>query len=851
MLKSTEREDEPMKMLRISILILLIVSSYSLSDTFAQDWTQMRLPEGAKARLGKGGIGEIAYSPDGNRLAVANNIGIWIYDAHSLIALDLLIGHTDEIISIAFSPNGRTLASSSYDGTVQLWDVNTDTLKSTLIGPTKRVTSIAFSPDGTLLAGGSSDKAVHLWDAVSGEHKAMLAGHTGSITTIAFSPDSKTLASGAWDNTVRLWDIATEKEKVVLSGHTYFGEYTSGISNVAFSADSQVLVSAAFNEEGVYVWDAVTGRQKRTLDAGRISTLAFSPDGKTLAIGGRSALNLWDIVSGEHKAALTKHTSFVNSLAFSPDGKTLVSGGGSQLLLWDAETGVQKGEIDGHQSNGWSIAFSPDGSTLASTGGSGTVHLWDISNRQHKAAFVAERTDDWIGSIAFSPDGKTLAGEGGWRIYLWDIEKTYLKTTLKGYTGSGVSGGGIWSLAFSPDGRFLASGSGHGDMKIQIWYGGRTHKATLTGHTEGITSIDFHPDSRTLASGSQDETVRLWDVIDETYKMTLTGHTDSVNSVAFSPNGKILASGSRDTTICLWDAATGALKTILTGHIDSVESVAFSPDGRTLASGGGYEDNTVQLWDVETRMQQMTLTGHTGRVSSLAFSPDGKTLASGSSDQTILLWDVTPLIETYQIAEDVNRDGTVDLQDLKFIAARFGLLGENDADVNADGVVNIIDLVLVAGELGVGADAPATHPRITELLTAAEVQLWLTAAQRIDNTTLVFQKGIVNLERLLAALSPKETVLLPNYPNPFNPETWIPYQLAVPANVTLRIYAASGALIRTFTLGFQPAGIYQSPSRAVHWDGKNELGEQVASGIYFYTLSTGQSTMTRRMVIRK
>jgi len=840
-----------MQMIRFSMIMLLTVSTLFLTNARAQDYTQFRLPEGAKARLGKGGIGEIAYSPDGNRLAVANNIGIWIYDAHSLIALDLLIGHTDEIISIAFSPNGRTLASSSYDGTVQLWDVNTDTLRSTLIGPTERVTSIAFSPDGTTLAGGSSDNAVHLWDPVSGAHKATLTGHTRAIGTIAFSPDSKTLASGAWDNTIRLWDIATEKEKAVFTDHTYFGEYTSGISNVAFSADGQWLVSAAFNEEGVYVRDAATGKHERTLDAGKISILAFSPDGKTLAIGERYALNLWDVVSGEHKAALTKHTSFVNSLAFSPDGSTLVSGGGSQLLLWDAETGTQKGEIGGYLSNGWDITFSPDGSTLASTGGYHTVHLWDISNRQHKAALSAGRIDDWIGSIAFSPDGKTLAGEGGWRIYLWDIERTYLKTTVKGYTGSGVSGGGIRALAFSPDGRFLASGSGHTDMKIQIWYGGRTHKATLTGHTEGITSIDFHPDSQTLASGSSDQTVRLWDIINETYKMTLTGHTDSVNSVAFSPDGKTLASGSRDTTIRLWDAVTGAHKTTLTGHIDSVESVAFSPDSQTLASGGGREDKTVRLWDVDTGMQYMTLTGHTGRVSSLAFSPDGRTLASGSSDQTILLWDVTPLVETLQIAEDVNSDGTVDLQDLKFIAAHFGLLGANDADVNGDGVVNIIDLVLVAGALGAGDNAPAAPPRATERLTASEVQRWLTTAQRIADTTAVFQKGIANLERLLAALPPKETVLLPNYPNPFNPETWIPYQLAKPADVTLRIYAASGVLIRTFTLGFQSAGLYRSPSRAVYWDGKNEIGEPVASGIYFYTLSAGQSTMTRRMVIRK
>ncbi len=215
-----------------------------------------------------------------------------------------------------------------------------------------------------------------------------------------------------------------------------------------------------------------------------------------------------------------------------------------------------------------------------------------------------------------------------------------------------------------------------------------------------------------------------------------------------------------------------------------------------------------------------------------------------------------PQVENGQITApslnaDVNGDGSVDLQDLAIVNARLGQTGENSADVNGDGVVDIADLALVAGAIENGAAAPSLQPQVLELFTAADVKQWLSEAQHLDLTDTTSQRGILFLQQLLIALTPKETALLANYPNPFNPETWIPYHLAKDANVTLHIYAVNGTLVRTLALGHQPAGMYQDRSRTAYWDGKNAFGESVASGVYFYTLTAGDFTATRKMLILK
>ena len=219
--------------------------------------------------------------------------------------------------------------------------------------------------------------------------------------------------------------------------------------------------------------------------------------------------------------------------------------------------------------------------------------------------------------------------------------------------------------------------------------------------------------------------------------------------------------------------------------------------------------------------------------------------------------DDTLIVENIESPIDVNGDGTVSVDDLTLVAESFGETIPKDADpnpdVNGDGVVNIIDVFLVFSRLDNVPTAPAL-----QALTAADLRTWINQAKSLDISGNVsplpadtLEKGIAILEHLLATRVPIETALLPNYPNPFNPETWLPYQLAVPADVTLYIHSMNGVLVRTLRLGHQSAGMYQNKNRAAYWDGRNEYGEPVASGVYFYTLTIADFTATRKMLIRK
>ena len=453
-------------------------------------------------------------------------------------------------------------------------------------------------------------------------------------------------------------------------------------------------------------------------------------------------------------------------------------------------------------------------------------------------------------AVAMSPDGQTIAsGSANGVVYLWDANTNNHLHTLTGHRDT------VNSLSFSPDGTIVASGSY--DDTARLWdVNTGSHLRTLTGHADWIRDVSFSPDGTIIATASGDRTVRFWDVNTGNHFRTFTGHTHWVRSVSFSPDGTIIASGSYDSTARLWDTKTGNEIHILAGHTDAIVGVSYSPDGTTVATASW--DGTARVWDAKTGSHLRTFTGHTNDVDSVAFGPDSNTIVTGSKDATVLVWELNPSTSTMSDAteperpkEDVTGDNIVNIQDLVLVASSIGKSGSNRADVNGDGIVNIQDLVLVAGALDTTASAPALNAQTRQTFTAADVEKWLQEARQFPLTDPAFQRGVLILEQLLATLTPKQTALLPNYPNPFNPETWIPYQLAKPADVKIAIYTADGTLVRRLILGTQGVGIYESRSRAAYWDGKNAFGESVASGLYFYTLTAGNFEATRRMLILK
>jgi WD40 repeat protein len=406
------------------------------------------------------------------------------------------------------------------------------------------------------------------------------------------------------------------------------------VNAVLFSPDGKTLASGGKDGE-VRLWDTATGEQRHTLlghpEGG--ASLAFSPDGKTLASGGGDrTIKLWDVATGQEKATLQGHTAGVSGLAFSPDGKTLASGSADQTVrLWAVATGAELRVLStGHA--GRLVPFSPDGLSLV-VAGEHNLTRWDVATGRQTGQTV---NVPMIEGPAFSPDLRLLATSREFnRLHLLDTATGRERQCLPGHSAM------VRCLAFSPDGKLLASGGR--DNLVKVWdlaTGKELH--TLRGHQWSLLTLAFSPDGALLASAGDDGTVRVWDVATGTERLPSRGHTRSVSSVAISPDGRTLASAGYDHTVRLWDAASGAPRAgapwrTLKDHRAPVSSVAFSPDGQTLASSSN--DGTVILWDPASGENRRSLEGHTGFVHSVAWSPDGRTVASGSADLTVRLWD--------------------------------------------------------------------------------------------------------------------------------------------------------------------------------------------------------------------
>ncbi|WP_187285034.1 toll/interleukin-1 receptor domain-containing protein [Streptomyces sp. OR43] len=588
-----------------------------------------------------------------------------------------VLTHSVPVEAVAFSPDGRTVASGGGDGVVRLWRTRTQQAAGQpLIGHHQSITSIAFTPDGRTLASSGFDGTVRLWDVASRTQiGAPFVTAAGAVLSVAFSRYGRTLVTVDEDDsgTIREWDLAT---------HRQIGRPLSGPGQF-LAMNSEGSVGSRAVQDGVQLWDIASRRQVGGVlqsRGGIVTSLSFSPDGKVFAVADfDGGLQLWDAEArtpiGEPVAS---HSPGISSITFSPDSAMLAAAykdGG--VRLWDLRrSGLVGGPLIGHSTTARAVAFSPDGSVLASSSEDTTVRLWDIRTlhqtgapidtgsqsaaalspdgralavvdskedvrlwnlvtRRRAAGPVARDAHELSPSLAFRPDGAVLAiGSDGLRLQDVAARRPVGEPLLD----TGEAG----ALTFSPDGKTLVSG---GPESVHVWdLAAQPPTGTVLGPSS--VSVAVRSDGRTLATVTEDDTVAFWDMATRRrIGETPIDHTAQIAAVAWSPDGTTLATASRDDTVRLWDATTRErIGAPLRGHRGGVLSVMFSPDGNTLATGG--HDHTVRLWDIATGRQiGDPLEGHGAGVTGVGFAPSGRTLISWADDGTARLWNVEATVD--------------------------------------------------------------------------------------------------------------------------------------------------------------------------------------------------------------